>query len=388
MNLLRSILIVFTVCSSAFAQINHYEISGDIKNIPAKQIFLHLVKFHPVSNQPYVTKIDSAEIIQGKFLLKKDSNILEPSWAASLSYIDTTSKKIGHLGFYNSFDQSRQSNFILENAVIKIEGNQLDKKGLLLSGSKETDFYFKYANQLWQYLKTQAIDKKIETLKKAKNNKELANALKEKENIILDFKLNLEKIFRENPNRYLSILFLHERAQLFKAGELKDIYSSLANDYKNTSKAVKLNEFINQVPYLEQGGIFPNFAYNDRNGKINSLENLKGENGTLVIFWASWCGPCRQEIPELKKLHKTYQAKGINFISVSIDHDISKWKQALASEMMPWPNLANLPGDFKEIKKKYNLYAIPSMFLLDDKGKVVMADESDISTLKTVLSKL
>lgn len=388
MNLLRSILIVLTVCSSSFAQINHYEISGDIKNIPAKQIFLHLVKFHPISNQPYVTKVDSAEIIQGKFLLKKDSNILEPSWAASLSYIDTTSNKVDHLGFYNSFDQNRQANFILENAAIKIEGNQLDKKGLLLSGSKETDFYFKYANQLWQYLKTQAIDKKIETLKKAKNNKELAHALKEKENIIHDFKLNLEKIFRENPTHYLSILFLQERAELFTASELRAIYSSLSSDYKNTSKAIKLNDFINQIPYLETGGTFPNFAYNDRNGKVNSLENLKGKNGTLVVFWASWCGPCRQEIPELKKLYQTYNTKGINFISVSIDHDVSKWKQALTLEKMPWSNLANLPGDFKEIKKKYNLYAIPSMFLLDNKGKVIMADENDISVLKTALSKL
>ena len=388
MNLLRSILIILTVCSSAFAQINHYEINGDIKNIPAKQVFLHLLKFHPVSNQPYVTKVDSAEIIQGKFLLKKDSNILEPSWAATLSYLDTTSNKKGFLSFYNSFDQSRQGNFILENATIKIEGNHLDKKGLLISGSKETDFYFKYADQLWQYLKTQAVDKKIETLKKSKNNKELAHALKEKENIILDFKLNLEKIFRENPNRYLSILFLHERAELFKVSELKAIYSSLANAYKNTSKAIKLNDVINQKPYLEKGGTFPNFAYNNRNGKVNSLENLKGKNGTLVVFWASWCGPCRQEIPELKKLHKTYQAKGINFISISIDHDKAKWEQALTLEKMPWPNLANLPGDFKEIKKKYNLYAIPSMFLLDDKGKVVMADESNISILKTALSKL
>ncbi len=388
MNLLRSIIIVLVAFNSSFAQIDHYEISGDIKNIPAKQIFLHLVKFHPVSNQPYVTKIDSAAVKDGKFIIKRDTNILEPSWAATLSYIDTASKKTGYLSFYNPSDQSRQGNFILENAVIRIEGNQLDKKGLSISGSKETDFYFKYADQFWQYLKTQAVDKKIETLKKAKNNKELANALKEKENIIFDFKLNLEKIFRENPTHYLSILFLHERAQLFKAGELKAIYSSLANDYKNTSRAIKLNDFINQVPYLEEGGTFPNFAYNDRNGKINALENLKGKNGTLVIFWASWCGPCRQEIPELKKLYKTYQAKGINFISISIDHDISKWKQAVILEKMPWSNLANLPGDFKEIKKKYNLNAIPSMFLLDDNGKVLMADESDISTLKTALSKL
>jgi len=388
MNFLRSILIVLTVFNSAFAQINHYEISGDVRNLPAKQVFLHLVKFHPVSNQPYVSKIDSAQIIQGKFLLKRDSNILEPSWAASLSYLDTTSKKIGFLGFYNPFDQTKHSNFILENATIKIEGNHLDKKGLLISGSKETDFYFKYANQLWLYLKTQTVDKKIETLKKTKNNKELANALQEKERIVHDFKLNLEKIFRENPTHYLSIFFLQERAELFTASELKAIYSSLANDYKNTSKAIKLSDFINQMPYLKQGGTFPNFAYNDRNGKVNSLENLKGKNGTLVVFWASWCGPCRQEIPELKKLHKTYQAKGINFISISIDHDKAKWEQALASEKMPWPNLANLPGDFKEVKKKYNLYAIPSMFLLDDKGKVIMADESDTSTLKTALSKL
>ncbi|RWU10399.1 DUF4369 domain-containing protein [Pedobacter chitinilyticus] len=79
MNLLRSIIIVLFAFNSSFAQIDHYEISGDIKNIPAKQIFLHLVKSHPVSNQPYVTKIDSAAVKDGKFIIKRDTNILEPS---------------------------------------------------------------------------------------------------------------------------------------------------------------------------------------------------------------------------------------------------------------------------------------------------------------------
>jgi thiol-disulfide isomerase/thioredoxin len=388
MKFLRSFIILLFIFKVSNAQLSHYEIKGDVKNLPAKQIYLSTMKHHPVSNQPYVAKIDSAEIHNGKFILNKDTNILEPSWASSLIYLDTVARKQKSFAFFNPYTKGKHLGFILENALIKIEGDLTDSKGILISGSKETDFQLKYGEQLFLYTKTQAVDERIAELNKIKNEEKLALAIKEKADIILDFKSNLKKIFEENPSNYLSILFLKQHAKLFTAVELKDIYSSFANNYKNSDKGLKLNTYISQISNLEVGAVLPAFSYIDKNGKSYNLNDIKGKKGTLVIFWASWCGPCRDEIPDLKKLYQIYSPKQINFVSVSTDHDIAKWKQALSVENMPWVNLSNLPGNSKEINLKYNLDAIPSMFLIDGEGRIVMADENSISSLKEALAKL
>lgn len=152
---------------------------------------------------------------------------------------------------------------------------------------------------------------------------------------------------------------------------------------------------VNEADFVQQkrinlftGSSFPIFKYKDVNQKMVSLVHAKGRRGTLVIFWASWCGPCRDEIPALKKIYAEYKSKGINLVSISIDHDRKAWKKALALEKMPWPNLSNLPGDYNEIMKKYNVNGIPAIYLLDAKNTVVMSNECAIPEVRKSLIKL
>ena len=97
-----------------------------------------------------------------------------------------------------------------------------------------------------------------------------------------------------------------------------------------------------------------------------SLEMYKGKF-VLVDFWASWCGPCRAEIPNLKEIYKDYQSKGLQILSVSTDANEKAWLKAVDKEQMLWKQVR----DTKSVSDSYNITSIPAIFLLDPNGKII-----------------
>lgn len=95
---------------------------------------------------------------------------------------------------------------------------------------------------------------------------------------------------------------------------------------------------------------------------------------TLIDFWASWCPPCRQENPNVVALYSELHSKGLNIISVSLDKDASKWKDAIAKDKLIWTQISNLKEMEDPIAIQYGIIQIPTTFLLDATGKIVAID--------------
>jgi peroxiredoxin len=88
----------------------------------------------------------------------------------------------------------------------------------------------------------------------------------------------------------------------------------------------------------------------------------------LVDFWASWCGPCRQESPNLVAAYKAYHGAGFEILSISIDQDDERWKRAIVADKYSWPNLIDQDG---KVSDQYGVEAIPYNLLLDQPGKII-----------------
>lgn len=109
----------------------------------------------------------------------------------------------------------------------------------------------------------------------------------------------------------------------------------------------------------------------------------------MIDFWASWCGPCRQENPNVVALYNEFHNKGLNIISVSLDEDAADWKEAITKDKLTWTHVSNLKEMKDPIALQYGVTQIPTTFLLDAKGKVVAIDlrgEALNAKIKTLLN--
>nr|WP_248574844.1 TlpA disulfide reductase family protein [Flavobacterium sp. H122] len=91
---------------------------------------------------------------------------------------------------------------------------------------------------------------------------------------------------------------------------------------------------------------------------------------TVIDFWASWCGPCRKENPNVVKLYNELHPKGLNIIGVSLDKDAAKWKDAIAKDKLTWNHVSNLKHWDEPIAKMYGIESIPATVILDSKGNI------------------
>ena len=122
---------------------------------------------------------------------------------------------------------------------------------------------------------------------------------------------------------------------------------------------------------LSEGDEAIELALPDPDGKVISLKSLRGQV-VLLDFWASWCGPCRQENPNVVNAYNQYKNKGFTVLSVSLDENADKWKAAIAKDGLVWPNhISDLKGWKSKAAELYNVKGIPMTFLLDKKGVII-----------------
>jgi peroxiredoxin len=124
---------------------------------------------------------------------------------------------------------------------------------------------------------------------------------------------------------------------------------------------------------IKVGQIAPDFTLPDPSGKMISLSSFRGKF-VLVDFWASWCGPCRQENPNVVKAYQQYKGKNFTILGVSLDKTKDKWQEAIKADGLAWSHVSDLKFWDSSVVPLYGLNAIPTNFLLDPQGKVIASN--------------
>ncbi|MGD1946522.1 MAG: thioredoxin-like domain-containing protein [Croceivirga sp.] len=123
---------------------------------------------------------------------------------------------------------------------------------------------------------------------------------------------------------------------------------------------------------LQDGNTIKDFTAKTIDDKeINLNEEIEKSSYVLVDFWASWCGPCRQENPKMKKVYNAYKDKGFNIVAFSIDEDKEDWVSASKEDEIPWVNISDIQGYDSPIAEQYGIQSIPVNYLVDSTGKIV-----------------
>ena len=116
--------------------------------------------------------------------------------------------------------------------------------------------------------------------------------------------------------------------------------------------------------------VAPDFTLQTPEGEDVALYGVKGKL-KIIDFWASWCGPCRMENPNMVKLYAEFKDKGLSVISVSLDEKKDKWVEAIKKDGLTWLHLSDLKGWQGDVIKKYNIDAVPTIFVLDENNRII-----------------
>lgn len=155
--------------------------------------------------------------------------------------------------------------------------------------------------------------------------------------------------------------------------EVQAFYDNLTDRVKKSAPGVALKQKMEDMQQVNIGGMAPNFELTTPDGKKLSLYDLRGHI-VLLDFWASWCGPCLAEVPNLKAIYEKYHGKGLEILGVSLDEKEAAWKGAIERKGLTWQHVSSLKGWKCPVAQRFKVTGIPRMYIIDAQGKIIAQD--------------
>ncbi|MDR6785497.1 peroxiredoxin [Pedobacter africanus] len=184
-------------------------------------------------------------------------------------------------------------------------------------------------------------------------------------------KLIWKAFVQKNPSSFRSIYALQ-----FYGGPTPDVqdveplFNSLSPEVKASKPGIKYARLMEKMKTYGVGAMAPDFTQADTEGKAVSLRDFRGKY-VLIDFWASWCGPCRAENPNVVNAYQKYKDKNFTILGVSLDRSRENWLKAIKDDKLVWTQVSDLQYWKNEVAKLYAINAIPQNVLVDPKGKIV-----------------
>jgi len=178
----------------------------------------------------------------------------------------------------------------------------------------------------------------------------------------------LEKLLRKHPDSYASAFVLVGSGQGIRPiARQEELYSMLSDRMKKSRQGMQFYNFIQGEKNSAIGKTVSNFVLSDPQDKPISFDQFKGKY-VMLDFWASWCGPCRQSFPTMRKIYQQYKDKGFEIFSISIDENKAAWLKAVTEENNPWAQAL----DNQDVSHKgFAITGVPTTYLIDPQGKIV-----------------
>lgn len=338
---MKLITMVLCCCGLAsYAQTT--TVLGDITGLKANDLVVHYYR-----GDKNVT--DTIKVKAGKF--KWITQMAEPQKVAIM--------------FTNRYVE-----FFAESGTIHLKGTVDSVQNLKVTGSKVQD-------------ESDAYDRSLKDLssqemplyqKYGKVSKEEQVALEQKLEVLRGEK-------RERANQYIalhpksafSLSLVADRAAMGSYQSVAEAFAKLDPVAQKSDEGKRISERLVVLKRSAIGEPMLNFIQNDTEGKPVKFADFKGKY-VLVDFWASWCGPCRAENPNVLKAYNLYKDKNFTVVGVSLDDKGENWKKAIKDDAMPWTQVSDLKGWENEVSTYYGIRGIPSTLLIDPNGKIIAKD--------------
>ena len=259
------------------------------------------------------------------------------------------------------------------NENVLVEGDVQNVAALNITGSISHDVYKVYMNALNPKMLPYITNMQAANIEKNTAKKDSLNsaAATQSKDIIATF----NTMSKANAGSPVTTLMLLQFSNIFPEikENLASIYETLAPSAKKGPFAEFIDKTIASSAFGQIGTALPDFTQNDVNGKPFTLSSLKGKY-VLVDFWASWCGPCRAENPNIVKAFNKFKSKKFTVLGVSLDQDKPKWLEAIKKDGLAWSHVSDLKYWNNAVAAQFGIQSIPASFLIDPAGKIIARD--------------